>query len=91
MSESVAGSEAADVTTPPKPRVRAGAIAWGLIVIGVAVTVLVIVTRPESREAFADWLGAATPAGIAIVAVLAIGVLILLLAGLALIRRAQRR
>ena len=74
-----------------KPRVRAGAIAWGLIVIGTAVSVLVTVSSPASRRDFAGWLGDVTPGSVAIIGVLALGVLILLLAALALIRRAQRR
>ena len=74
-----------------KPRVRSGAIAWGLLVIGIAISVLVTVSSPASRRNFAEWLGDATPGGIAIIAVLALGAVILLLAALALIRRAQRR
>lgn len=91
MSEQHASSEALDETAPPKPRVRAGAIAWGVMVIGIAVTVLFIVSGPASRATFAEWLGTASPGGVAIVAAIAVGALILLLAGLALIRRAQRR
>ena len=74
-----------------KPRVRSGAIAWGVIVIGIAVSVLVTVGSPTSRRDFAEWLGDLTTGSVAIIGVLALGVLILLLAGLALIRRAQRR
>ena len=74
-----------------KPRVRAGAIAWGLIVIGIAAAVLVTVSSAASRRDFAVWLGDLTPGSVAIIGVLALGALILLLAGLALIRRAQRR
>lgn len=74
-----------------KPRVRSGAIAWGLIVLGIAISVLVTVSSPASRRGFAEWLGDLTPGSVAIIGVLALGVLILLLAALALIRRAQRR
>ena len=77
--------------TAPRPRVRSGAIAWGLIVIGIAVAVLVTVSSPASRRDFAEWLGDATPGSLAIIGVLALGALIVLLAALALIRRAQRR
>jgi hypothetical protein len=75
----------------PRPRVRAGAIAWGLMVIGIATTVLTVIGQPQSRGDFAEWIGSATPGGVAIVAVLAVGAFILLLAVLSLIRRAQRR
>ena len=91
MSNAVDLEDTTEVTASSKPRVRSGAIAWGLIVIGIAVSVLVTVSSPASRRAFAQWLGDATPGGIAIVAVLALGGVIVLLAGLALIRRAQRR
>jgi hypothetical protein len=77
--------------TVPRPRVRAGAIAWGLIVLAIGVSVLSIVGNAEAREGFAEWLGAITPAGFVIGAVLALGAFILLVSGLSLIRRAQRR
>jgi hypothetical protein len=82
-----------DATEPSShgPRVRAGAIAWGLIVVAISVSVLVTVSGPASRREFAEWLGRATPGSIAIIALLSLGALILLLAALAVIRRAQRR
>jgi hypothetical protein len=80
-----------DIQHAPKPRVRAGAIAWGLVVMAIAVSVLVTVSSADSRELFADWVGRITPAGFAIGAVLAVGAFILLLAVLAIIRRVQRR
>lgn len=74
-----------------RPRIRSGAIAWGLIVCGIAVAVLLVVSDGASRTAFASWLGALTPGGYLLIAVLALGGLILLWGLLGLIRRAQRR
>ena len=66
-------------TTTPRPHVRAGSIAWGLIVVTTGALVLWVLSNVDRREAVADWVLALTPGGIAIVGVLAA------------IRRAQRR
>lgn len=79
------------VQIPLQPRIRAGAIAWGLIVSVAAVSVLAIVLRPGAREAFLAWMLDRTPVDLGIGAVLVLGGLVLLLALLRLIRRAQRR
>jgi hypothetical protein len=84
-------SDAAN-TTPlqVRPRIRFGAIAWGLIVCGIAGWVLSTLLTPGARTEFADWVLALTPAGLVIIAVLVTGGLVLLLGLLGLARRAQR-
>lgn len=75
----------------PRPRIRSGAIAWGLIVCALSGFVLTVVSHPGRRAEFADWAWGLGPAGQALALVLGLGCLILLLALLSLIRRAQRR
>lgn len=77
--------------TFPRPRIRAGAIAWGLIVATIGGIVILVIGDADRRADFAEWIGGATPGGAAFVAVLAVGCFILLLSALALIRRAQHR
>ncbi|QDZ16141.1 hypothetical protein [Humibacter ginsenosidimutans] len=82
-------------STPPlvtsSPRVRSGAIAWGAIVLLSAVAVLVIALNPEARAAYDSWQTSLTAGTIALLGIVALGVLILLFAVLSAIRRAQRR
>jgi hypothetical protein len=80
-----------DETTPERPHVRAGSIAWGLIVIATAAAVLWVVAEPARRSAVTDWAATLTPGGAALVAVLVCGAILLLSGVLAAIRRAQRR
>lgn len=74
-----------------RPRIRFGAIAWGLIVCAIAGTVLTVIGTPDARTAFAAWLGSLTPGGYVLIGVLVLGGLILLWGLLGLIRRLQRR
>lgn len=74
----------------PRPRVRAGAIAWGLIVCAIAGTVLAISTSPVTRAAFTEWSGGLTGGAIGLGVLLAAGFFSLLIGLLAVIRRAQR-
>ncbi|NEN07863.1 hypothetical protein G3T36_18560 [Diaminobutyricibacter tongyongensis] len=74
-----------------RPRTRWAAIVWGLIIAGIAATTLAIVGSPERRQAVSDWAATLTPGAFWILSVLVVGVFILVLAVLALIRRAQRR
>jgi uncharacterized integral membrane protein len=75
----------------PRPRVRSGAIAWGLIVIAVGVALLAIVWVPRNASAFATWTASLTPGGIVVIGLIALGAFILLMALLSMIRRAQHR
>ena len=73
-----------------KPRIRAGAIAWGIIVSAASIAVLLIVTSPERRSSFVDWMNSLNVASISLLSVLALGVVILLITLLSGIRKAQR-
>jgi hypothetical protein len=73
-----------------RPRIRFGAIAWGMIVCTTALWVLIMILTPGARAEFAGWLLTLTPAGLSIIAVLVTGGLVLLLGLLGLARRAQR-
>ena len=79
------------LTHDPRPHVRAGSIAWGLIVIASASLVLWVSALPSRRAAVADWVLSLTPGDAALVAVLACGAIVLIAGVLAAIRRAQRR
>ncbi len=88
-------SSTPESTTPQspvaaRPRIRAGAIAWGLIVIAVAAGTLYTIASDERREAAVRWFSTLTPGGAAIVGVLVLGGFLLLLGILAAIRHAQR-
>ena len=72
-----------------RPRTRWAAIVWGLIIAGIAATTLAIVGSPERRLAVSDWAATVTPGAFWILSLLVVGVLILVLAVLALTRRAQ--
>lgn len=74
-----------------RPRTRWAAIVWGIIIAGIAATTLAIIGSPERRLAVSDWAATLTPGAFWILSVLVVGVFILVLAVLALIRRAQRR
>ena len=84
---------AAGSTQPavPRPRIRSGAIVWGVIVSAVAVFMLGIVTSPANSAAFAEWTGALGWGGVTLAAVIAVGAFILIMALLSVIRAAQRR
>ena len=74
-----------------RPRTRWAAIVWGLIIAGIAATILAIVGSPERRQVVSDWAATLTPGAFWILSALVVGAFILVLAVLALIRRAQRR
>jgi hypothetical protein len=84
-SEMVAAPE-----TTAKPRIRWGAVAWGLIAIAIAVTAMVITGSPDNRTAFAEWLAQLTAATMWLIAVFVVGGIILLLGLLAVLRRGHR-
>jgi len=81
-------SSEADAT---RPRVRIGAVVWGLIVTIVAAVTIVTTLDPVSSAEFADWAGNVSGESIGLIALIAIGGLILLLGLVSLLRQAQRR
>jgi hypothetical protein len=85
------GSPSAYPSTLQRPRVRAGAIVWGLLVVAFAAAVIAVSATPDARKAFDAWQASLTPATWAIIGVVALGVVVLLIAGASAIRSAQRR
>lgn len=75
----------------PRPRIRSGAIVWGLLVSATAVLILTVVGSPTNSAAFSAWAGALGVGGVILTAVIALGAFILLMALLSLIRREQRK
>lgn len=88
---SIAPGGSAPTATPAKPRVRSGAIAWGLIVCATAILLLTVAGVPANAAAFGAWTASLTVASIVIIGVIVLGAFIVLMAVLSLIRRAQRR
>ena len=80
-----------DDLSPARPHVRAGAIAWGLIVIAAASLVLWVAFDPDRRAAVTDWATSLTVGGLVLVGVLVLGGVLLVSGILAAIGRAQRR
>jgi hypothetical protein len=74
-----------------RPRVRVGAIVWGVLVAAFAALVLTISTSPVARTAFDGWRASLSPTAWLLIGVIAIGVVVLLIAGVSAIRGAQRR
>ncbi len=75
--------------TLPRPRIRFGAIAWGLILIGSAVLTLWTATDSGRREILWTWLTGLTPVTALLLGLLAFGVFVILVSTLGIIRRAQ--
>jgi hypothetical protein len=71
--------------------VRAGAIVWGLLVVAFAAAVIAVSATPDARNAFDAWQASLTPATWVVIGVVALGVIVLLIAGVSAIRSAQRR
>jgi len=74
-----------------RPRVRIGAVVWGLIVTIVAAVTTLTVLDPVRSAEFADWAGDVSGESIGLIALIAVGGLILLLGLVSLLRQAQRR
>jgi len=74
----------------PRPRIRAGAVVWGLFVIGVASATLYVIADASRRTALFSWATTLTPGGAVLVGVIALGAVLLLLGVLGAISRAQR-
>ena len=78
-------------TSLPRPRIRVGAVVWGLIVTAVGAGALYLLTSPERRQAALDWVLSLTPFGFLIVGLAALGAFIFVIGIVVLIRDAQRR
>lgn len=75
----------------PHPRIRTGAVVWGLLVAGIALGALVLQTSLARRPNVVDALASATPLHYGIGVLLVVGASTLLIAGVAIVRRAQIR
>ncbi|GAB3804318.1 hypothetical protein GCM10028798_24450 [Humibacter antri] len=85
------GSAPWSPTPPARPRVRVGAIVWGVLVAAFAAAVIAVSASPDARSAFDAWQASLTPAAWAVIGVVALGVAVLLIAVTSAIRSAQRR
>lgn len=74
-----------------RPRLRVGAIVWGVFVIAIASLVLWVTGDDTRREGFLEWVTTLTPGGFALVGVLVLGALLLLAGVLAAIRGPRAR
>ena len=72
------------------PRVRVGAIAWGLVVCIIAATILAIVTDTARSIAVATWLGSISTGNIWMIVLIMAGALTLLIGVASFIGQAQR-
>ena len=75
----------------PRPRIRTGAVLWGLTLVAASVVVLWIATDPGQRDDAVDAVTSLDAFGWTIVGVIAVGGMCTLLAAAAVIRQAQRR
>ncbi len=88
-------AEAADPQSRPAaaahPRIRIGAVVWGLLVIAGAALALWLQSSPTRASAALDAAQDAGPLGIGVGALVVTGGAIVLIAGTSLVRRAQIR
>jgi len=75
----------------PRPRIRTGAIVWGLIVTLVGAGALALLLNPELRDATIAAILSLSAFGFGLAVLAGLGLLILVLAIVTLIRRAQQR
>lgn len=75
----------------PSPRVRVGAIVWGVLVVAFAALVVAVSASPGARDAFERWQASLSPAGWLLLGIIALGAVVLLIAGASAVRSAQRR
>ena len=85
------GATSGTSTVPARPRVRVGAIVWGVLVVAFAAAVIGVSASPDARSAFDAWQASLNPVAWTIIGVVALGVAVLLIAGTSAIRGAQRR
>jgi hypothetical protein len=95
MSDESLGVEIPDAAPaatprPPRPRLRLGAIVWGLIVTATAAVALSLASARESRAGVAEWLGGLTVGAIGLILLLAAGSVVLLISLVTVTRRALR-
>jgi len=79
-------------TPPPAPRIRWAGIVWGLVFAAIAVVSLWVLAAASRREAIAAWAKALSPESVSPgvllgVLVLGLGALLIVVGGIALLRR----
>ena len=77
-------------STPALPRVRWAGIVWGAVFAALGITVMSVLSSDASRYSFAVWAQSLGPWGAGLVAVVALGALLLVTGVLGAIARAQR-
>jgi hypothetical protein len=75
----------------PRPRIRAGAIVWGVLLAAIAGLTIWILTDPVREEAFTGWFANLPEGAAGLLLLLVVGALLLLWGALAAVRRAQER
>jgi hypothetical protein len=73
------------------PRIRTGAIVWGVIVSALATAFLVATGTPERRASVAHWINGLSAETLGLFGLLALGIFIVLIAVVSAVNRAQRR
>lgn len=81
----------AEPAAPARPRIRTGAVVWGLLVVAGAAVALWLQTSPARAAAALDTAEAVGPLGLGVGALVLTGGAIVLIAGTSLVRRAQIR
>ncbi|TXK18529.1 hypothetical protein [Homoserinibacter sp. GY 40078] len=89
--EASASSAASPTADAPalRPRIRVGALLWGLVLVAVGATTLWIATSRDRRAATLDALVGLDPLGWSVIAVIVVGGIITLIALAAVLRRLQ--
>ncbi len=90
LDQSGAPDPTPPVSTVRGPRVRVGAIVWGVLVAFLAATTLIVASSPEGRSGFRTWVDGLNPASITLLGILSLGVIILLITLASALRRMQR-
>lgn len=74
-----------------RPRIRTGAVIWGLLLVATALLALWMATRPRGRDRLVEAVFALDGFGWTVVTVIAIGATVTLIALAAVIRHVQHR
>lgn len=88
---SVAPEPTGALAATPRPRIRTGAVLWGLLVVAISSFVLWTALAPERRDAVLDAVRSLDGFGWTVAAVVTLGGILTLFALAAVIRGVQRR
>ncbi|MFC0682818.1 hypothetical protein ACFFGH_33720 [Lysobacter korlensis] len=81
----------ADPALLARPRIRVGAIVWGVLLFAIAALTLWVTTDPARERAFSNWFAGLPEGAAGLLLLLVVGALLLLWGALAAIRRSQER